>query len=77
MATITFDQATRIYPRATAAAVDGLDLEIDGEFLVLVRYRPQYGSSVRCRPSRGRGSEFRTERLARWLVLVLGDRFAG
>jgi multiple sugar transport system ATP-binding protein len=37
MATVTFDKATRIYPGATTAAVDKLDLEIgDGEFLVLV-----------------------------------------
>jgi multiple sugar transport system ATP-binding protein len=37
MATVTFDQATRIYPRAERPAVDALDLEIaDGEFLVLV-----------------------------------------
>jgi multiple sugar transport system ATP-binding protein len=37
MATVTFDQATRIYPKAEKPAVDALDLEIaDGEFLVLV-----------------------------------------
>ena len=37
MATVTFDQATRIYPKAERPAVDALDLEIaDGEFLVLV-----------------------------------------
>ncbi|MGY1736153.1 ABC transporter ATP-binding protein [Geodermatophilus sp. SYSU D00684] len=37
MATVTFDSATRIYPKADRPAVDGLDLEIgDGEFLVLV-----------------------------------------
>ncbi|MCW2507662.1 MAG: sugar transporter ATP-binding protein [Modestobacter sp.] len=37
MATVTFDQATRIYPRAERPAVDALDLAIaDGEFLVLV-----------------------------------------
>jgi multiple sugar transport system ATP-binding protein len=37
MATVTFDQATRIYPGATTPAVDRLDLQIaDGEFLVLV-----------------------------------------
>ena len=37
MATVTFDQATRIYPGTEAAAVHALDLEIaDGEFLVLV-----------------------------------------
>ena len=37
MATVTFDQATRIYPRSDRPAVDALDLEIaDGEFLVLV-----------------------------------------
>jgi multiple sugar transport system ATP-binding protein len=37
MATVTFDQATRIYPGATKPSVDALDLEIgDGEFLVLV-----------------------------------------
>jgi multiple sugar transport system ATP-binding protein len=37
MATVTFKQATRVYPGATNAAVDKLDLEIgDGEFMVLV-----------------------------------------
>ncbi|WP_116452335.1 ABC transporter ATP-binding protein [Blastococcus litoris] len=37
MATVTFDAATRIYPKADRPAVDALDLEIaDGEFLVLV-----------------------------------------
>ncbi|MBO0853022.1 MAG: sn-glycerol-3-phosphate ABC transporter ATP-binding protein UgpC [Nocardia sp.] len=37
MATVTFDQATRLYPGATTPAVDKLELEIaDGEFLVLV-----------------------------------------
>jgi multiple sugar transport system ATP-binding protein len=37
MATVTFDQATRIYPKSDRPAVDALDLEIaDGEFLVLV-----------------------------------------
>ncbi|WP_375401210.1 ABC transporter ATP-binding protein [uncultured Amnibacterium sp.] len=37
MATVTFDQATRLYPGGTRAAVDRLDLDIaDGEFLVLV-----------------------------------------
>src|SRR4051794_33191463 len=37
MATVTFDQATRIYPGGTTPAVDRLDLQIeDGEFLVLV-----------------------------------------
>ncbi len=37
MATVTFDQATRLYPGAATPAVDALDLEIaDGEFLVLV-----------------------------------------
>jgi multiple sugar transport system ATP-binding protein len=37
MATVTFDQATRIYPGGDTPAVDGLDLEVeDGEFLVLV-----------------------------------------
>ena len=37
MATVTYDQATRIYPGATTPSVDKLDLEIqDGEFLVLV-----------------------------------------
>ncbi|WP_109471765.1 ABC transporter ATP-binding protein [Ornithinimicrobium cavernae] len=37
MATVTFDQATRIYPGSDAPAVDSLDIEIaDGEFLVLV-----------------------------------------
>ena len=37
MATVTFDQATRIYDKAERPAVDALDLAIaDGEFLVLV-----------------------------------------
>src|SRR5919199_446615 len=37
MATVTFDQATRLYPGAERPAVDALELEIgDGEFLVLV-----------------------------------------
>src|ERR1700712_3954329 len=37
MATVTFEQATRIFPKAERPAVDALDLEIaDGEFLVLV-----------------------------------------
>ncbi|MFE5580039.1 ABC transporter ATP-binding protein [Kitasatospora sp. NPDC056531] len=37
MASVTYDQATRIYPGATKPSVDALDLEIaDGEFLVLV-----------------------------------------
>jgi multiple sugar transport system ATP-binding protein len=37
MATVTFDEATRIYPGLQRPAVDGLDLNIeDGEFLVLV-----------------------------------------
>lgn len=37
MATVTYDQATRIYPGATEPSVDKLSLEIqDGEFLVLV-----------------------------------------
>jgi multiple sugar transport system ATP-binding protein len=37
MATVTFDQASRIYPGSTKPAVDSLNLEIaDGEFLVLV-----------------------------------------
>ena len=37
MATVTFDQATRIYPKSDRPAVDALDLQIaDGEFLVLV-----------------------------------------
>ncbi len=37
MATITYDQATRIYPGTDSAAVSKLDLDItDGEFLVLV-----------------------------------------
>ncbi|WP_200258402.1 sn-glycerol-3-phosphate ABC transporter ATP-binding protein UgpC [Streptomyces sp. HSG2] len=37
MATVSFDQATRIYPGADKPAVDALDIEIaDGEFLVLV-----------------------------------------
>jgi multiple sugar transport system ATP-binding protein len=37
MATVTFDQATRVYQTGQRPAVDALDLEIaDGEFLVLV-----------------------------------------
>ncbi len=37
MATVTYDQATRIYPGSEKPAVDKLDIEIeDGEFLVLV-----------------------------------------
>ncbi len=37
MATVTFDQATRIHPGAARPAVDALDLTVeDGEFLVLV-----------------------------------------
>jgi multiple sugar transport system ATP-binding protein len=37
MATVRYDEATRIFPRAERPAVDGLTLEIaDGEFLVLV-----------------------------------------
>ncbi|MFC4242697.1 ABC transporter ATP-binding protein [Gryllotalpicola reticulitermitis] len=37
MATVTFDDATRVYPGSTAPAVDRLNIEVaDGEFLVLV-----------------------------------------
>jgi multiple sugar transport system ATP-binding protein len=37
MATVTFDEATRLFPGADRPAVDKLDIEIgDGEFLVLV-----------------------------------------
>ncbi|WP_115686410.1 ABC transporter ATP-binding protein [Corynebacterium senegalense] len=37
MATVTFDQATRVYPGASEPSVDKLSLEVaDGEFLVLV-----------------------------------------
>ena len=37
MAIVTFDQATRIFPKSDTPAVNGLDLEVqDGEFLVLV-----------------------------------------
>ena len=37
MATVTYDQATRLYPGAQRPAVDALNLDIaDGEFLVLV-----------------------------------------
>ncbi|GAA5119462.1 sn-glycerol-3-phosphate ABC transporter ATP-binding protein UgpC [Haloechinothrix salitolerans] len=37
MATISYEQATRIYPGTGIPAVDGLDIDIDdGEFLVLV-----------------------------------------
>jgi multiple sugar transport system ATP-binding protein len=37
MATVSFQQATRTYPRTERPAVDALDLDIaDGEFLVLV-----------------------------------------
>ena len=37
MATVTFDQITRIYPKSSKPAVDQLSIEVgDGEFLVLV-----------------------------------------
>jgi multiple sugar transport system ATP-binding protein len=37
MATVTFDQASRVYPGSEKPAVDKLDLDIkDGEFMVLV-----------------------------------------
>ncbi|WP_446666324.1 ABC transporter ATP-binding protein [Flexivirga sp. B27] len=37
MATVTYDQATRVYPGADIASVDKLNIDIeDGEFLVLV-----------------------------------------
>src|SRR5690606_35666386 len=37
LATVTFDNATRVYPGGTRPAVDKLNLDIaDGEFLVLV-----------------------------------------
>ena len=37
MATVTYDNATRIYPGTDSPAVDSLDLEVgDGEFVVLV-----------------------------------------
>ncbi|BBG02999.1 MULTISPECIES: ABC transporter ATP-binding protein [Pseudonocardia] len=37
MASVSYDNATRLYPGSDTPAVDGLDLEIaDGEFLVLV-----------------------------------------
>jgi multiple sugar transport system ATP-binding protein len=37
MATVTYDNATRIYPGSTRPSVDALNLEVaDGEFLVLV-----------------------------------------
>ena len=37
MATVTFDNATRIYPGTERPAVDSLNIDIsDGEFLVLV-----------------------------------------
>src|ERR1700747_1795218 len=37
MATVTFDHATRTYPKSARPAVDALTLDIDdGEFLVLV-----------------------------------------
>ena len=37
MASVTFDNATRLYPGGTRAAVDKLSLDVaDGEFLVLV-----------------------------------------
>ena len=37
MATVTFDEATRLYPGGTRPAVDKLNIDIaDGEFLVLV-----------------------------------------
>ncbi len=37
MASVTFDKASRVYPGATRASVDKIELEVaDGEFLVLV-----------------------------------------
>ncbi|MFY0408960.1 ABC transporter ATP-binding protein [Solicola sp. PLA-1-18] len=37
MSSVTFDNATRVYPGSETPAVDGLDLDIaDGEFVVLV-----------------------------------------
>ncbi|HRC41974.1 MAG TPA: ATP-binding cassette domain-containing protein, partial [Tetrasphaera sp.] len=37
MATVKFDNATRVYPGATTPSVDKLNIDIsDGEFLVLV-----------------------------------------
>ena len=37
MASVTFDNATRLYPGVVRPAVDKINLEIaDGEFLVLV-----------------------------------------
>ena len=37
MATVTFDNASRVYPGSTIPAVDSLNLEVqDGEFLVMV-----------------------------------------
>ncbi|AYG03138.1 ABC transporter ATP-binding protein [Gryllotalpicola protaetiae] len=37
MATVTFDDATRVYPGSTTPAVDSLSIDVaDGEFLVLV-----------------------------------------
>ncbi|HIT74029.1 MAG TPA: ATP-binding cassette domain-containing protein, partial [Candidatus Avipropionibacterium avicola] len=37
MATVSFNEATRVYPGTDRPAVDKLDLEIgDGEFVVLV-----------------------------------------
>ncbi len=37
MASVTFENATRIYPGSTTPAVDKLNLQVkDGEFLVLV-----------------------------------------
>ncbi len=37
MATVTFDNATRLYPGSTVPAVDKINIEVaDGEFLVLV-----------------------------------------
>ncbi|HJF49068.1 MAG TPA: ATP-binding cassette domain-containing protein, partial [Brachybacterium paraconglomeratum] len=37
MATVTFDNASRVYPGPERPAVDNLNIEIgDGEFLVLV-----------------------------------------
>ncbi|MGN6442557.1 MAG: sugar ABC transporter ATP-binding protein, partial [Arthrobacter sp.] len=37
MATVTFDNATRLYPGTEKPAVDKLNIDIaDGEFLVLV-----------------------------------------
>ena len=58
MATVTFEDATRIYPKSDRPAVDELNLEVhDGEFLVLVGPSGcgKTTSSANARRSRARG----------------------